>query len=346
MDISYDSFLIVTGSEDKDVRIWSMEFGSCNKFLKRAHDKGITCLSFLPKTHYFFTGGRDNVIKQWDADNFQKITTLKGHQNEVSCMAVSPDGSTLVTASKDKSIRIWEKTNEILVLEEEQEKEREEDKEVEDLPVIPGEVNKEVGLPGLKTMETIKCVDQLIEAIDIYKEEIMKLKEHELECKKIGKELPPPTPHPLLTAFNTSSPIKYINKVINRIKSSELEGTLLYLPFNYVLDFLRILSEFVDRGWETELCERCASFLVRIHFGQILSSRNFQPVIEKLKDKLFSQVYHTRDMIGFVRIATHLQQRAIDAQEEVPVFTSILDGLQKKRKRSKRQLERHIVSFT
>ncbi|XP_035232380.1 WD repeat-containing protein 3-like, partial [Stegodyphus dumicola] len=122
MDISYDSSLIVTGSEDKDVRIWSMEFGSCNKFLKRAHDKGITCLSFLPKTHYFFTGGRDNVIKQWDADNFQKITTLKGHQNEVSCMTVSPDGSTLVTASKDKSIRIWEKTNEILVLEEEQEK--------------------------------------------------------------------------------------------------------------------------------------------------------------------------------------------------------------------------------
>ncbi|XP_054714076.1 WD repeat-containing protein 3-like [Uloborus diversus] len=346
MDISSDGTLIVTGSEDKDIRIWSMEFGSCNKFIKRAHDKGITCLQFLPKTHLFFTGGRDNMIKQWDADNFQKITTLKGHQNEITAMAVSPDGKRIVTSSRDKSIRLWEKTAEPLVLEEEQEKEREEEDEAEDLPVIPGETNKEVALPGIKTAETIKSVDQLIEAIDIYKSEVLKLKEHELECKSTGKQLPAPLPHPLLLAFSTKCPIKYMRKVVNKIKSSELEGTLLYLPFNYVLDFLRIICEFVERSWDTELCERCASFLVRIHFGQILSAQHFQPVIEKLKENLFSQVYHTRDMIGFAKVASHLQLRAIDAQEEVPLFTSVLNGLQEKKKKSKKKLSRPIVAFT
>lgn len=46
MDISYDSMLIVTGSEDKDIRIWSMEFGSCNKFIKKAHDRGYKLFLF------------------------------------------------------------------------------------------------------------------------------------------------------------------------------------------------------------------------------------------------------------------------------------------------------------
>lgn len=37
----------------------------------------ITGLYFLPKTHLFFSGGRDFMVKEWDADNFQKIITLK-----------------------------------------------------------------------------------------------------------------------------------------------------------------------------------------------------------------------------------------------------------------------------
>lgn len=50
-------------------------------------------------------------------------------------------------------------------------------------------------------------------------------------------------------------------------------------------------------------------------------------------------------MVGFVKIACQLQQRAIDAQEEVPMFTSILDGLQEKKKKSRKKLERPIVAF-
>jgi U3 small nucleolar RNA-associated protein 12 len=31
----------------------------------------------------FFTAGKDGKIKQWDADNFERILTLEGHMNEV-----------------------------------------------------------------------------------------------------------------------------------------------------------------------------------------------------------------------------------------------------------------------
>lgn len=34
-------------------------------------------LQFLPKTHLFFTAGKDKKIKQWDADKFEHIQTLE-----------------------------------------------------------------------------------------------------------------------------------------------------------------------------------------------------------------------------------------------------------------------------
>lgn len=53
-----------------------MDFGDCHKSIF-AHEDSVTGLQFVPKTHYFFTCGKDGKIKQWDADNFEKIITLQ-----------------------------------------------------------------------------------------------------------------------------------------------------------------------------------------------------------------------------------------------------------------------------
>lgn len=34
-------------------------------------------LRFVPKSHLFFTAGKDHKIKQWDADKFEHIQTLE-----------------------------------------------------------------------------------------------------------------------------------------------------------------------------------------------------------------------------------------------------------------------------
>ena len=82
LDISSDSTLIVTGSADKNVKIWGLDFGDCHKSIF-AHDDSVTGVGFVPNTHYFFTVGKDGLLKQWDADNYERIITLKGHINEV-----------------------------------------------------------------------------------------------------------------------------------------------------------------------------------------------------------------------------------------------------------------------
>lgn len=76
MDISSDSTLIATGSADRNVKIWGLDFGDCHRSLF-AHDNSVTGLRFVPDTHQFFTCGKDGRVKQWDADSFERILTLQ-----------------------------------------------------------------------------------------------------------------------------------------------------------------------------------------------------------------------------------------------------------------------------
>ena len=102
-----------------------MDFGDCHKS-RFAHDDNVTCVEFVPNTHYFFTASRDGLVKQWDADNYERVITLKGHIHEIWALAISPNGKYVVTSGKDKTLRLWEKTQEPLVLDDQREMEREE----------------------------------------------------------------------------------------------------------------------------------------------------------------------------------------------------------------------------
>jgi U3 small nucleolar RNA-associated protein 12 len=270
MDISDDSNIIATGSSDKNIKIWGLDFGDCHKSIF-GHEDNIMCLQFLPKTHYFFTASKDKLLKEWDADNYQKIITLEGHQSEIWALAVSPNGKFVVTASHDKSIRIWDKSNEPLVLEEEQETEREKQfeksmSEIEET-VIPGETNKEATLPSKRTVETVKGAEKLIEALDVFEEEVAVNQEYESQCKRAlnnNSELPAkPSHNPLMNIYSTCCPFRYVLEVLKRIKSNELEETLLTLPFNYTISLLKVLTQLLERKWEIELLCRCICFMIR-----------------------------------------------------------------------------------
>jgi U3 small nucleolar RNA-associated protein 12 len=67
MDISYDSKLIVTSSADKNVKIWGLDFGDCHKSIY-AHDESVMQVAFEKKCHYFWTVGKDKLLKYWDGD--------------------------------------------------------------------------------------------------------------------------------------------------------------------------------------------------------------------------------------------------------------------------------------
>ncbi|XP_056321145.1 WD repeat-containing protein 3 [Danio aesculapii] len=348
LDISHDSALIATGSADRNVKIWGLDFGDCHRSMF-AHDDSVMFLQFVPKTHLFFTAGKDRKIKQWDADKFEHIQTLEGHHREVWCLAISPNGDHIVSSSHDKSLRLWERTREPIILEEEKEMEREAEFEESlakgDDPVVPGETKGEAEPAGRKTVETVKAAERIMEAIELYREESKNLEEHKAACEAAGKKLPPLKMNPILVAFGNISPSRYVLEVLKKVRSSELEVSLLVLPFPYVPDLLKLFNAYVKEGLEVELVCRCLFFLLRVHFGQITSNQMLLSVIDELRANTISQVREIRDVLGFNSAGLQFLQREIESREDVTFFADATDRFEEKR-RKRRKRERVILTIT
>jgi U3 small nucleolar RNA-associated protein 12 len=92
--MSSDETVIVTGSADKNVKIWGLDFGDCQKSMF-AHGDSVMAVQFVPNTHYFFSSGKDGVVKFWDADIRECVMTFNHHHAEVLALAVSRDGETM-----------------------------------------------------------------------------------------------------------------------------------------------------------------------------------------------------------------------------------------------------------
>ena len=133
--------------------------------------------------------------------------------------------------------------------------------------VIPGDNNQESSLPVKSTKETVIATERLIEAIDIFKEQMKSNAIYKTQCEaaeSAGKKLPKPiAPNPVLSAFKTDDPYRYIYIILTRIKPSEIQEAFLSLPFNYVSDLLIILTDHLDKDWDRETILKYICFLVR-----------------------------------------------------------------------------------
>lgn len=71
-DLSSDDALLATGSIDKDIRLWDMDYGHSIKTLF-AHQEPITVVKFISETHYLLSGSKDGHLKFWDADTYELV---------------------------------------------------------------------------------------------------------------------------------------------------------------------------------------------------------------------------------------------------------------------------------
>ena len=78
---------------------------------------------------------------------------------------------------------------------------------------------------------------------------------------------------PLMLAYNAESPLDFMCGTICRLKSSQLEETLLVLPLDVVQQLLDILLQLLAEHREVETMTRCLLFLLEIHHGPILANK-------------------------------------------------------------------------
>uniref|UniRef100_A0A8W7PMQ4 Small-subunit processome Utp12 domain-containing protein n=1 Tax=Anopheles coluzzii TaxID=1518534 RepID=A0A8W7PMQ4_ANOCL len=332
MDISYDSTLIITGSADRTIKIWGMDFGDCHRSLL-AHDNTVTAVQFIPNTHMFFSCAKDGKLKQWDADSFQKIITLPGHLGEAHALAISPNGKYVVSCGSDRTLRLFHRTEEPLVLQDVQEEERE---ELENATLATGEESTVPGLPGLKlpskkTIGSEKGAENILECLEVSK-----------QYEEEGGKGPLP---PLMFAYSATNTDDFLLTVLSRIRASDLEESLLLLPFNAVCELLeRVPKLTTERKDQTELICKVVLFLFRVHQKPIVNNQVLLPVIQKIVQTLQAAVGELRDMVGTNFHAAQMLQRELEENDGCVLFRDATkqriqrDRRRKRREASKRKL--------
>ncbi|XP_023014456.1 WD repeat-containing protein 3 [Leptinotarsa decemlineata] len=347
LDISSDSTLIATGSADRNVKIWGMDFGDCHKSIF-AHDDSVTDLQFVPRTHYFFTCGKDGKVKEWDADTYDKIITLQGHVGEARSLAVSPNGQYVVSCGSDQVLRLYEKSDQPLVLEDEQEVEREQQEAltVEEQTTIPGQPG--LNLPSKRTIGSEKGAESILECLEIGDKFREQLAEHEALQAASSQTLPLPNPPPLMMAFKASTPDEFLLETIKRIRPSDLEESLLILPFSSVCQVFQMLPSLMARGDQTELICKVANFLLKLHQAPIVSNQALLKTLEKYQKIESEKVREFKDLTGNTFYGLQAIMQTIEAAEGVQMFRDkTIERNKKEKKRKQRErLKRSILTLS
>lgn len=101
---------VITGSDDRLVKIWSMETAFCLASC-RGHEGDITDLAVSSNNTLVASASNDFVIRVWRLPDGLPISVLRGHTGAVTAIAFSPRLSAiyqLLSSSDDGTCRIWD----------------------------------------------------------------------------------------------------------------------------------------------------------------------------------------------------------------------------------------------
>jgi WD40 repeat protein len=106
---SPDGKRIVSGSDDRTVRVWDAGSGQQIGEPLTGHTAGVISVAFSPDGKRIVSRSRDNTVRVWDAGSGQQIgAPLTGHTGFVNGVAFSPDGKRIVSGSTDTTMRVWD----------------------------------------------------------------------------------------------------------------------------------------------------------------------------------------------------------------------------------------------
>ncbi len=104
---SPDGQRALSGSNDKTLRVWDAETGSCLRVLE-GHTANVSSVAWSPDGRRVLSGSNDKTLRMWDIETGCCLRVLEGHSANVLSVAWSPDGQGALSGSVDKTLRVWE----------------------------------------------------------------------------------------------------------------------------------------------------------------------------------------------------------------------------------------------
>lgn len=111
VSVSPNDMLLATGSQDKEVKLFSVEkIGS--RALKevatlKGHRRGVWDLAFSPVDQVLASCSADMTIKLWNLRDFSCIKTFEGHTASVLKIRFISNGLQLLSAGADGLVKVW-----------------------------------------------------------------------------------------------------------------------------------------------------------------------------------------------------------------------------------------------
>ena len=98
--------LLVSGSGDKTVRLWSLPSGNLHS-IWRGHSKWLQSLTFTAQGRLLVAGQDGQSIRVWDGTSGRTLHSLHGHQGTAEKLTFSANGALLASGGWDKTGCIW-----------------------------------------------------------------------------------------------------------------------------------------------------------------------------------------------------------------------------------------------
>jgi WD40 repeat protein/uncharacterized caspase-like protein len=110
--------LVLSGSEDKTLKLWDASTGALVRSFE-GHLDEVTSVAFSPDGTRVLSGSKDKTVKLWDVATGTLLRTFEEPSDSlatyVMSVAFSPDGARVLSGNQDATLKLWDASTGVLL---------------------------------------------------------------------------------------------------------------------------------------------------------------------------------------------------------------------------------------